>query len=825
MGNFQNQNSCPRVYLSTKFLRSSDYRRHPEFFNTIFNEIQDDFENNGFRKDSVIEIKYKGQYKNINKTKVKEIWQVKKEEGDFRPLWCYAKDWKYFDPSKFNNYDVLIFDLANHNNINEKANEIPKGYYEFVEYKPKPKVVLDENQKKSVENKNDIVVVEGSAGTGKTVICVEKLKNIWINHKYDNEQLPKVLFLTYSKQLLNNIKQDITNQIQNLKNITLEIQKTGLTHIIKQKPIMKELNIGFNSVKETVYELTSYIDFMNPDNEQGVVFRTIQKNNIPNKEIVDFDIFKNFYKGEYSNLISEALKNDIAKNKVDLEYYFNEIEGVILGLDKDSFVMPKDEYSKLRKEKLQNQLNLTDNGINRFIDVLYRLLDKYQDFLEKEYVEYSDSVEEYKNGDPRNGRKFKYVDRNSIANQIIESNSINYDYVVIDEVQDLTQREISAYIRTCKKTLFAGDTMQMINPTYFSFAMLKDTYNKIKGSSDSIKDEGRLTINYRNSSEICAFANKWIEISDNALGMLGRRRRFDSLETNLFNNQVASNLYLIQDSKLADRIGALIKEKTLNTCLIDSVSAIRDMKGWEEENVILRNLLSANYDKWKGISDKTIKKAQDENSVDRYYFNLFYVAISRAKNNLFIIEEPLPNGDTVTNLSLFKKHNLFDNLNILTNEISDEELLELFVEMDDDDKKVKIEEYLNGGAYARALNLAQTLTSTFEDRMAIVTRCQIYFSYVNKQRLDMACKEFLKNKLYADAANVYDMLGKKETAEFLRHLANNEKINIDLAYKIYCFGEEPEIKKVAQSIIEDTNNYIVKKIESNNKSLKEIKIL
>ena len=59
----------------------------------------------------------------------------------------------------------------------------------------------------------------------------------------------------------------------------------------------------------------------------------------------------------------------------------------------------------------------------------------------------------------------------------------------------------------------------------------------------------------------------------------------------------------------------------------------------ERNTIVAYNLLSDNADKWQTLQQNKVNhKNADENSVFRYYYNLFYVGISRAKEHLFVVE-------------------------------------------------------------------------------------------------------------------------------------------------------------------------------------------
>ena len=58
-----------------------------------------------------------------------------------------------------------------------------------------------------------------------------------------------------------------------------------------------------------------------------------------------------------------------------------------------------------------------------------------------------------------------------------------FDFVLVDEVQDLTETEIfflTTLVKTPENIVFAGDIHQMVNFNSFSFDRLKNLYYKNK---------------------------------------------------------------------------------------------------------------------------------------------------------------------------------------------------------------------------------------------------------------------------------------------------------------------------------------------------------
>ena len=68
----------------------------------------------------------------------------------------------------------------------------------------------------------------------------------------------------------------------------------------------------------------------------------------------------------------------------------------------------------------------------------------------------------------------------------------------------------------------------------------------------------------------------------------------------------------------------------------DIISTVSDIKGMEYKYIVCYNLTGKFSDKWNEICEYGIAK---KNTKYRYYFNLFYVGLSRAKHNIFVFEK------------------------------------------------------------------------------------------------------------------------------------------------------------------------------------------
>ena len=109
-----------------------------------------------------------------------------------------------------------------------------------------------------------------------------------------------------------------------------------------------------------------------------------------------------------------------------------------------------------------------------------------------------------------------------------------------------------------------------------------------------------------------------------------------------------SSIYYAQHSSFLKKLNELradnytivvaTKEElnSLETTSDKEILTISDIKGLEREIIIMYNVLTNHYSK---LPDIVNTKNADSNSLKRYYFNLFYVGITRAQNHIVVIEE------------------------------------------------------------------------------------------------------------------------------------------------------------------------------------------
>ena len=347
---------------------------------------------------------------------------------------------------------------------------------------------------------------------------------------------------------------------------------------------------------------------------------------IDTRKIIGFKKFMEFLSFSYPNR---------KKFKVeDYNIYF-EIIGIIKGLmiqngadnwekDLNISLISLEEYKKLSKK-----YSVLDENLKTEI---YKIALKYEEWKEK------------------NG----LYDVNDLAVMGIKSRK-KFDFVLVDEVQDLTETEIfflTTLVKNPENIVFAGDIHQMVNFNSFSFDRLKNLYYKNKiNYSFSI-----LTKNYRSSEKIVKLANYLTDLRKKYIGNLGMDDYKEGAVSEEGNIELSSVNNSIMEKYQKDVNSAIVvsddeeRNRIFDTYGIKHrIFTVEEIKGLEYKNIICCNLITKNLWAWKKILSGNVKQDQRY----RKYFNLFYVGITRARKNLIIMEDCLEDNILLKNIKSF----------------------------------------------------------------------------------------------------------------------------------------------------------------------------
>ena len=403
---------------------------------------------------------------------------------------------------------------------------------------------------------------------------------------------------------------------------------------------IEEHNSVYNFEKIGYFTGNSYLK----DNllEQYNFFRDKSK-----AEISEFYTLKEFYRKEFGidtrkiigfkkfmEFLSFSYPNRKKFKVEDYNIYF-EIIGIIKGLmiqngadnwekDLNISLISLEEYKKLSKKYSVLDENLKNE--------IYKIALKYEEWKEK------------------NG----LYDVNDLAVMGIKSRK-KFDFVLVDEVQDLTETEIfflTTLVKNPENIVFAGDIHQMVNFNSFSFDRLKNLYYKNKiNYSFSI-----LTKNYRSSEDIVKLANYLTDLRKKYIGNLGMDDYKEGAVSEEGNIELSSVNSSIMEKYQKDVNSAIVvsddeeRNRIFDTYGIKHrIFTVEEIKGLEYKNIICCNLITKNLWAWKKILSGNVKQDQRY----RKYFNLFYVGITRARKNLVIMEDCLEDSILLKNIKSF----------------------------------------------------------------------------------------------------------------------------------------------------------------------------
>ncbi len=420
------------------------------------------------------------------------------------------------------------------------------------------------------------LIIIGSAGSGKTVLTLEKLKQTGGD----------VLYVTHSPFLT-----------QNSRNLYYANGYQG-----------EHQNLDFLSFREFL--------------------ETIQ---VPEGREVNYQAFRGWFER-----YRKAGKLD------DDHKLFEEFRGVLTGPVVESPWLSREQY-----------LNL---GVKQtiFLDEerpqVYDLFEKYRAWLQDQ----------------------QFYDTNILSQNYLALCQPRYDFVVVDEVQDITNIQLALILRSLKKPdhfVLCGDSNQIVHPNFFSWANVKTLFYQ-KEVADYKKVMHILHTNYRNSDEITTLANKLLKIKQKRFGSIDRESNYlvNSLGDNTGRIEFLpdkENLLkeLNQKTKQSARFAVLVMRdeqkaaarRFFQTALIFSV---QEAKGLEYDNLILYNFISndrANFNAIiEGVSANDLEgeldyargkdKSDKSLEVYKFFINSLYVAVTRAVNNLYLIETDTRHG-------------------------------------------------------------------------------------------------------------------------------------------------------------------------------------
>lgn len=258
-------------------------------------------------------------------------------------------------------------------------------------------------------------------------------------------------------------------------------------------------------------------------------------------------------------------------------------------------------------------------------------------------------------------------DSGIVASGYLPSVTAAHDFVVVDEVQDLTAAQLALILASLKvpgQFLLCGDSNQIVHPNFFSWSAVKT----LLWHDPQLAERQAINVlraNFRNASQVTRVANTLLKIKHARFGSVDRESNFlvsavadepgsvtflpDDLRVkkHLDTQTRASTEYAVLVLRDEDKAEA---RKSFGTPLVFSV---QEAKGLEYPNIILSNFISSQRTVYReiveGVSPQDLEKdtlnysrakdkADKSLEIYKFYVNALYVAVSRAVNRVILVE-------------------------------------------------------------------------------------------------------------------------------------------------------------------------------------------
>ena len=644
---------------------------------------------------------------------------------------------------------------------------------------------LNKEQQEIVETVDKNILVQGVVGSGKTNVCIDKI--IFTSCK---NYSGKVLYTTFSRGLLVDTKLKVELFKKDLQKILDNYKDGNLIFLDSNHKKALENKLGiyffsdddekiFDKIERIIDYLTNKVDYL--------LIEDLYKNKFGESQKF---VGQNYFINNYSNNLSN---HQIKKCFLKLERYskeiiYKEIFGMIFGfynLEEKPEIMSLQKYVEAR----QNSFSKQD------CETIYQIALDFKKHCEKNNL----------------------LDNNLASKKIINSLGDDFEYSlsIIDEVQDYTQANLCLFKKLSLKLFCVGDALQMINPSYFSFGYLKNLlYEK------DVTDVKELKNNYRNSAKIEQIIDSLGEINKAEFGTHNFVLKGQSVD-----NGISSTAVFVRDNNFLNLVSKSgfdnftfvvssqkDKKEVQKTIKNQEVLTVSEIKGLERSTVVAYNLLTSNLDKWKILEQNKVNHKQaDENSVFRYYYNLFYVGVSRAKQNIFVIEDSQIKQFENFLKENFENKNAKDSIKTLSEIVNKSEFSEQEV-FDRINEFIKLEQFDN----------ARFTASKIKDdikRIDWLRTIEIYEEFIHVGKYREAGIKFWEYGMVDQAKKQFTISGDENLIQLVDSCSKNN--NSDLNIDIVSYFEDVKDNKMAQSFIIETVKKDILKLKQSFNEIKE----
>ncbi len=324
---------------------------------------------------------------------------------------------------------------------------------------------------------------------------------------------------------------------------------------------------------------------------------------LPQATVIEFEDFEKWM--QYEQMLSDDA--DFSIRDVWLE-----LNSVIKGrITQDGPIISKAEYLSSKDSLFTEQVRKS----------IYQMVNKYELWLKI------------------NG----YYDYNDLTRMALEKGKVRtYSNIVFDEVQELTNQQLLYLLMITENKqnlLMLGDFHQVTEHFSFNSNLLKQHLYK---ENFRLK-EYYIYKNYRSGDETVHLINGLKDITFELFSHEGVAFRLHDIPVRtghkpaLFHDENDTYKRFSQLERDVDNIVVVsdsIQKKQLLDFGLTRVFTIEETRGLEYKNVYGYNLLSSFKPKWSQL----LLAEQKAHDLYQAYFNLIYLAFTRSKENLYLIE-------------------------------------------------------------------------------------------------------------------------------------------------------------------------------------------
>jgi hypothetical protein len=261
----------------------------------------------------------------------------------------------------------------------------------------------------------------------------------------------------------------------------------------------------------------------------------------------------------------------------------------------------------------------------------------------------------------------KLFDPSLVAQDWLALAAPRYDFVVVDEVQDLTPAQLLLILRTLKVPsgfLLCGDSNQIVHPNFFAWSRVKTLFwrDEQLGARQQLRV---LRANFRNGEEVTRVANTLLKIKHQRFGSVDRESSFlvdavggEAGSVTLLADKDSVKRALDDQTRQSTRVAVLVlreedKTEARRFFRTPLVFAIHEAKGLEYESIVLYRFISDQRAAFAEVAagvaaadltaeDLEYHRARDKSDksleVYKFYVNALYVALTRAIRHVYLVE-------------------------------------------------------------------------------------------------------------------------------------------------------------------------------------------